>query len=81
MRACVCVSVRACVCTCVCVSVSAREPAVNFLVYACAFESWPGEGRKNSLKQTSQDLVARAQDSEPTNQIAVTRKLHVNSFP
>ena len=53
-----------------------REPAVLFRVCASACESWRGEGRKS--EKTSQDLVARAQDSEQTNQISVTRKLHVN---
>ena len=77
---CVCVwGVLVCVCVCeiayVCAHYS-REPAVFFRVCACACESWRGDGRKS--EKTCQELVARAQDSEQTNQISVTRKLHAN---
>ena len=37
-----------------------------------------GKGRKNTSGQTCQVFVARAQDPEPANQIAATRKFSVN---
>ena len=50
-----------------------------FSTYAHAREKVCGEkGRKNTSGQTCQVFVAPTQDPEPTNQIAATRKLHVN---
>ena len=83
--ACLCTCLCACVCVCVwgalmCVYMCNcyREPAVLFRVCACACKCGREEGRKNSSEQTCQDLLARAQDSEQTNKIVVTRKLHIN---
>ena len=56
-----------------------RKPAVFFRIYMrMRVRKWAGEGRKNTSGQTCQVFVARAQDPEPANQIATTRKLLVN---
>ena len=49
-----------------------------FSVCACACESGRGKGRKNTSGHTGQVFVAPTQDLELTNQIAATRKLHIN---
>ena len=49
----------------------------NFSAYSHALAKVGGEGRKNTCRLTCQEFLARVKESEPTNQIAAKRKLHV----